>query len=72
MFCHGGPMQIAGANLLVAAQAAQQAARARPATPLPKPETASFQPLDFAKAGTPAAMPKGAGSRPGMQLDITV
>lgn len=70
-------MQIAGSNLMIAAQAAQQAARAKPAlAPAPKPaEAAGFEPLAFAKPKDPAPVQAGVpglATRPGAKLDITV
>lgn len=70
-------MQIAGPNL-IAAQAAQPAARAKApaAAPPPKPiDAAGFEALLFAKArqAGPAQAPAfGQPSRVGARLDITV
>ena len=70
-------MQIAGPNL-IAAQAAQQAARAKApvAAAAPKPpDAAAFEAMLFAKS-KPAASAQGSAfgqpTRPGTQLDITV
>ena len=83
MFCHGGRMQIAGSNLLLAAQAAQQAQRAKPvAAPAVAAATAppaQFEPMTFAK-GSASEMPKAQAAspqpgtilRPGSQLDIRI
>jgi hypothetical protein len=73
-------MQIAAPNLMIAAQATQQAARTKaPAAPIPKAVADDgFQSLNFAmtkQAAATAPMPgarPGAFARPGTQLDITV
>jgi hypothetical protein len=73
-----GFMQIAGNNLLLAAQASLQAQKARPAVAPQAAGPSQFEPLSFAKAASPdAPKPQAAAEpeqirRPGSQLDIRV